>query len=89
VYYVTDSSLAALARTLAATSPALLTFDASEVDRAAGLRGRVMLTDAGRLVLSGGLDRVTACGIDRWLGGVHLQTDATVWRWDDARQRIV
>src|SRR6185503_18704683 len=25
---------------------------------------------------------------DRWLGGVHLQGNASIWRWDDARQHI-
>ena len=33
----------------------------------------VGLTDVGRSVLAGESDRVTTCGIDRWLGGVHLQ----------------
>ena len=51
--------------------------------------GRVTLTDPGRSMLSGELDRVTTCGIDRWLGGVHLQTDARLWRWDDTLQRII
>ena len=36
--------------------------------------GVVTLTDAGRSVLAGRLDRVVACGIERWLGGVHLQS---------------
>jgi hypothetical protein len=40
-------------------------------------------------VLSGELDRIAACGIDRWLGGVHLKDGSRLWRWDDARQRIV
>ena len=48
----------------------------------------VALTDAGRSVLAGHLDRVAACGIDRWLGGVHLHGRHDVWRWDDARQTI-
>jgi hypothetical protein len=25
----------------------------------------------------------------RWLGGVELKDDATLWRWDDARRRII
>lgn len=75
-YYVTDLSLMGLARQLSETSPALLTLEG----------GMVSLTDAGRDVLAGRLDRVVACGIDRWLGGVHL-TDDDVWRWDDERGR--
>ena len=89
VYYVTDASLAALAETLSHTMPSLLTLDLSTVEEGRVLQGRVMLTDAGRSVLSGELDRVTTCGIDRWLGGVHLQNGARLWRWDDTRQRIV
>jgi hypothetical protein len=52
------------------------------------LQGSVTLTDTGRGVLDGHRDRIATCGIDRWLGGVHLKSDADVWRWDDRRQRI-
>ena len=47
----------------------------------------VAITEAGREVLAGGRDRV-ACGIDRWLGGVHVRSGAGIWRWDDERQRM-
>jgi RNA polymerase sigma factor (sigma-70 family) len=89
VYYVTDASLASLAEALSRTTPPLLTLDTSIVEDRHALRGRVALTDTGRSVLSGRLDRVTTCGIDRWLGGVHLQSGVRPWRWDDARQEIV
>jgi hypothetical protein len=88
-YYVTDASLAAMAESLSRTNPALLTLDPSTVKDGDVLPGRATLTDAGRSVLSGDLDRVAACGIDKWLGGVHLQDGARVWRWDDTRQGIV
>ena len=52
------------------------------------LAGVVTVTKAGRAVLAGQQDRITTCGIERWLGGVHLQSDVNVWRWDGARQRI-
>jgi hypothetical protein len=39
----------------------------------------VELTDAGRDVLTGGADRVALLGIDRWLGGTHLEP-GVVWR---------
>jgi hypothetical protein len=39
--------------------------------------------------LAGQLDRVATCGIDRWLGGVHLQGRRRIWRWDDTRQRVI
>ncbi len=47
------------------------------------------ITDAGRSVLSGAADRVTLNGIDEWLGGVHLQGNANIWRWDDQNRRLV
>lgn len=89
VYYVTDDTLAALATGLSRSTPPLLTLEAPGVDDGHALRSRVVLTQTGRSVLSGALDRVTACGIDRWLGGVHLQTGGRLWRWDDARQALV
>jgi hypothetical protein len=86
-YYVTDCSLASLAETLSGSSPPLLT-------RGPGsgggiLQGSVTLTETGRAVLAGQRDRVETCGIDRWLGGVHLQGDAAAWRWDENRRSIV
>jgi hypothetical protein len=43
----------------------------------------IALTDDGRRVLAGDADRVTLCGIDRWLGGVHLRGRGPVWRWNN------
>ena len=88
-YYVTDGSLAALATQLAQSVPPLLTLDLSSPGDGRPLTGVVALTDAGRSVLSGTLDRVATCGLDRWLGGVHLQGRGRLWRWDDAGQRVV
>jgi hypothetical protein len=87
-YYITDTSMAALAETLSRTSPPLLTLALGPIAGRAGLRGSVTLTDSGRAVLAGEQDRIAVCGIDRWLGGVHLQGDEDRWRWDDNRQRI-
>src|SRR5439155_21596018 len=39
------------------------------------------LTDAGHAVLAGAADRVELLGIDRWLGGTHLEP-GRVWRRD-------
>jgi len=88
LYHVTDASVAALAETLCRTVPPLLTLDPSFMEEGRALKGRVAITDAGRSMLSGHLDRVTACGIDKWLGGVHLQGHGPLWRWDDARQCV-
>ena len=87
-YYVTDLSVASFARTLSQTSPPLLRFARGQSANGE-LQGSVTLPDTGRAVLEGRQDRIAACGIDRWLGGVHLQSDAgNVWRWDPARQKI-
>ncbi len=92
VYYITDMSLATLADTLSRTSPPLLTLTRRRVPDGelpqVTLRDTVTLTDIGRAVLAGRQDRVATCGIDRWLGGVHLHGDADLWRWDDERHRI-
>jgi hypothetical protein len=87
-YYITDSSLADLAAGLSRTVPPLLSFDRSVTEAGHILRGRVSLTDAGRAVLGSERDRIALCGIDRWLGGVHLENDNRIWRWDPARQHI-
>jgi hypothetical protein len=80
-HYISDTSLVELADALAATTPPLLTVARERPYSLA-------ITDAGRAVLAGRLDRVT-CGLDRWLGGVHLRTGAEPWRWDATRQAIV
>ena len=87
VYHMTGESLAELAEALSSTSPTLLAVDLSKAPESHGLRGVVTLTRTGRSVLSG-QDRVEVCGIDRWLGGVHLQSGGRIWRWDDSAQRI-
>jgi len=90
-YHITDLSLTGLVESLSRTSPPLAAADGARRD---DLSGTVAATAAGRDVLAGRLDRV-ACGIDRWLGGVHLNrepgtgTREPVWRWDDGRNRIV
>jgi len=87
-YYITDTSIAALAETLSGTSHPLLTLARGPIADGEHLQGSVTLTDTGRSVLVGQHDRIAICGIDRWLGGVHLHSDADLWRWDDKRQRI-
>jgi len=57
-------------------------------DGAGELERPVELTDAGRAVLEGSADRVRLNGIDRWLGGVHLQGHESPWRWDVAHRRL-
>ena len=86
-YYVTDLTLMVLVETLSRTSPPLIAF-AKHPDHGDNFwHGSISLTDAGRDALAGRLDRV-ACGVDRWLGGVHLRTGGSIWRWDDERQAL-
>jgi hypothetical protein len=87
-YYITDGSLAELAERLSVTSPPLLTLDTAGSSNEAALQGTITLTDTGRAVLDGQLDRVATCGIDRWYGGVHLRGRHSIWRWDDTRQHM-
>ena len=78
-YYITDTSYAELTEALSASTPPLLTRSIQSP----------LLTPDGRAVLDRRADRVKACGIDRWLGGVHLHGHAVPWRWDGERGRIV
>ena len=50
--------------------------------------GSAAITDAGRSVLAGEVDRVELLGIDRWVGGTHLEPGA-VWRWDADAAELV
>jgi hypothetical protein len=49
----------------------------------------VGLTDTGERVLAGQEDQIALNGIDRWIGGVHLQGHQVLWRWDDGTEAIV
>lgn len=46
------------------------------------------LTAAGRDVLAAREDHVYLNGINRWLGGVHLQGAEARWRWDEKAQSL-
>lgn len=51
--------------------------------------GTVTITDTGRKVIEGRADHILLNGIDRWLGGVHLNGATATWRWDRAARRLV
>jgi hypothetical protein len=87
-YTITDLALFATVDALATTSPPLLRVDVSQASEHP-FRRVVSATDSGRSALAGRLDRVAASGIDRWLGGVHLQGRSAPWRWDDTRRSVV
>ena len=73
----------AIARLGAGSAP-LLDLSAPEV----GASTRLSTTPAGTSVLAGSDDYVRLNGIDRWIGGVHLQGHEVPWRWDDARETL-
>ena len=87
-YFITDGSVRSLVETLSRTTPALLTYEAGASTAGQVLHGAVAITNAGRDVLAGRLDRIAACGLDRWYGGVHLLGDGPMWRWDDRAERL-
>ncbi|HKR94257.1 MAG TPA: DUF1835 domain-containing protein [Candidatus Angelobacter sp.] len=48
------------------------------------------VTDAGQKLLEGKADWIALSGgIDRWLGGVHLNSQQPQWRWDDNNKTLV
>ncbi len=68
---------------------ALNSVDKQEQSNREMKKWRVGITEAGRDVLAGRQDHVALNGIDRWLGGVHLQGDEAAWRWDNATHKLV
>jgi hypothetical protein len=90
VFYIADGSFWQVVQDLALASPPLLAVRAVTDNEPHRLpRGTIELTDTGRAVLAGEIDRVARCGLDRWLGGVHLQGTGPTWRWDNTERRTV
>jgi hypothetical protein len=88
-YYITDLSLIDLVRSLARTTPPLLSIERPSSGGRGLFGGSVAIADAGRQVLAGTRDRTSLGAIDRWMGGVHLQPGGDDWRWDADRGRII
>ena len=77
--FLGDSSFVRLVAALAGAGGLV----AIEGDRVRSpMRCLVSLTGAGRAVLAQREDRVRLLGIDRWIGGIHLEGRETRWRWD-------
>jgi hypothetical protein len=90
-FYIADSSFWQVAQELESARPSLITVAATSTAPNQLPAGTIALTDAGQAVLNAQLDRVERCGIDRWLGGVHLVSSEPMlgmWRWDEAQRRI-
>jgi hypothetical protein len=88
-FYITDMLFIERAQGLAAGSPSLLTLRTNGAEPQSLPNGDYALTGTGREVLAGAKDRVRLCGIDRWLGGVHLDGRGPVWRWSRDRESLV
>ena len=86
-YYITDSSLMDLATGLAASSPPLMILSTNGNNTLP--HGSVGLTADGRDVLNGAKDRLRLCGIDRWIGGVHVEGKGPAWRWSPRARQLV
>ncbi len=81
-FYIADSSFWQIVTELESATPPLVTIELTASAAGHLPAGAIALTDAGRSVLGGHADRVELCGIDRWLGGVHLTRTQPVWRWE-------
>ena len=80
-YYITDLAFFDIANALAVAAPPLLTINLGNPNGSTMPAGTLELTAHGRNVLLGQADRLQLCGIDRWLGGVHLHGRGPAWRW--------
>ena len=80
-----DTQVLAELRALAERNVPLITMTESPGDPS---RVAFTITDAGRKVATGAADDGTLNERDLWLGGAHL-TKETMWRFDDATQRII
>jgi hypothetical protein len=50
--------------------------------------GVYRVTGLGRDALAAKVDHVRLNGINRWLGGVHLHGNESLWRWDESAGRL-
>jgi len=87
-FYIADGSFWSVVQHLSTSAPPLMTVTVDDPAVPGLPNGTASLTETGRAVLTGTVDRVRHCGIDRWLGGVHLQGSQELWRWDAARGRV-
>jgi hypothetical protein len=51
-------------------------------------RTPVAISESGLCVIEGREDHIRLNGIDRWLGGVHLEDTEAAWRWDAGTARL-
>lgn len=86
-----DSQLWLLLRRLSQVPVPLVNVHAAsqeQLPESAVRESRFELTDAGQDVVNNRADHIQLNGIDQWLGGVHLQGRAQIWRWDAASSSL-
>jgi len=89
--FLGDIVFASYLEDLSAAEEPLVVFEGGETIRASCAgeddrwfwERRAVVTEKGQDVLRGDADRVELNGIDRWLGGTHLNGEST-WRWDES-----
>jgi len=89
VYYITDGSFLALIDELTSAATPLLQSSVAPTKDGPIREGTLSITEAGRAVLAGRRDRIDVCGIDRWIGGVHLHSGDRLWRWNPQSAQLV
>jgi len=87
-FYITDGSFLAIVKDLSSGSQPLVTLVIEDEEEERLPRGAIDMRETGKRVLAGEIDRIVCCGIDRWLGGVHLSDPRSIWRWDPAHGRL-
>jgi len=85
--YMGDSSVLRVLRELASSPRPLVRLEPAVTG--SPYPQRITITTTGRDVLDGRDDWVRIRGIDRWLGGVHLNGPEAAWRWYEAGRRLV
>ena len=89
--FMGDSTFWDRLQLLAAGDVPLIAHDVPSWDGPDLPSGTISITEAGRAVLSGGVDAVRLRGFDKWLGGTHLRTAPggdVPWRYDPAGGRL-
>jgi Domain of unknown function (DUF1835) len=90
--YVGDTLLLDMLRNFVRAPIPLLRFAEpfeGKVEKNEFARSILELTEVGRRVLVGKADHVALNGVDRWIGGVHLEGRRVGWRWDGKAGSIV
>lgn len=49
----------------------------------------VSLTEVGQKTLHCSEDHILLNGMDRWLGGVHMLGNQSIWRWDGGLGKLI